>query len=199
MSSQNNEVPLHVEEDEKHLLLDHSYDGIQELNHPLPRWWNFLFYVAIYFGVAYWLFYSVLDAPNLRDEFKKEMGVIQKIKLDYEKLTGAFKPEVFAEWDKPETLARAQQVFEDNCLACHAENGRGDIGPNLTDNYWLLTKGTPETNYKIVYYGSEENGMPAWGEVLSTDEIYLALVYVKSIHNTFHPEGKEPQGEKIDD
>lgn len=44
------ETKLHVEEDEKHLLLDHNYDGLQELNHPLPFWWQFTFYGGIIFG-----------------------------------------------------------------------------------------------------------------------------------------------------
>lgn len=197
MNDNNNNEKLHVEEDEKHLLLDHNYDGIQELNHPLPNWWNGGFYIGIIFGILYWMFYSVMDGPTLRDEYHAEMEPIKQAQLNYKNSNEIFKVELYNEWDKPENLTKAKQVYEDNCFACHAEDGRGDIGPNLTDDYWLLTQGTPETNYKVVFFGSEENGMPAWGEVLPVEEIYLALIYIDSLKNTFHPEGKEPQGEKI--
>lgn len=195
MSQQDNK--LDVKEDEKHLLLDHAYDGIQELNHPLPRWWNILFYVGILYGFGYWTYYTFMDGPTLRDELKQDMVVIDEARAEYKRLTEAFKPEVYEQWNKPEHMARAKVIYEDNCLACHAENGRGDVGPNLTDDHWLLTQGTPETNYPVVYYGSEENGMPAWGEVLPSEEIYLALVFINSLKHTFHPEGKEPEGEKV--
>jgi len=199
MSSDNKNTQLHVEENEKHLLLDHSYDGIQELNHPLPRWWNVIFYTAIFFGVCYWTYYSFLGGPTLRDELKKEYAQVKVLQDEYKKLTAEFNPGKYAEFNKPENKEKALAVFTDNCLQCHAEGGRGDVGPNLTDNYWLLAKGTPETIYHTVYVGSEENGMPAWGEVLSSDDIYLAVTYVMSLHNTFHPQGKAPQGEKVDD
>lgn len=195
MSDINNK--LDVKEDEKHLLLDHDYDGIQELNHPLPRWWNILFYAGILYGFGYWGYYTFMDGPTLRDELKQDMVAIDEARAEYKRLTEAFKPEVYEQWNKPEHMARAKVIYEDNCLACHAEDGRGDVGPNLTDAHWLLTQGTPETNYPVVYYGSEENGMPAWGEVLPSEEIYLALVFINSLKHTFHPEGKEAEGEKV--
>lgn len=194
---QDNKNKLHVEEDEKHLLLDHDYDGIQELNHPLPNWWNSLFIIGVIFGIFYWMFYSLMDGPTLRDEYVAELAPIQKAQLDYKNKNEIFKPEVYATWDKPENMEKAKVVYEDNCLACHAEAGRGDVGPNLTDSYWLLSDGTPEQNYKVVFFGSEENGMPAWGEVLPVEDIYLALSYINTLKNTNHPEGKEPQGEKV--
>ncbi len=197
--SNDNKNQLHVEEDEKHLLLDHNYDGIQELNHPLPGWWNVIFYAGIVFGICYWTYYSFLGGKTLRDELKTEMTVIKQAQAEYKILTEAYKPDVFEQFNKPENMEQALAVFTDNCLQCHAEDGRGDVGPNLTDDFWLVSKGDPETNYKIIYYGSEENGMPAWGEVLSSEEIYQALVYVNSLKNTFHPEGKDPEGEKISD
>tara|TARA_R110002049_G_scaffold254927_1_gene430420 strand:+ start:307 stop:906 length:600 start_codon:yes stop_codon:yes gene_type:complete len=193
----NNEDQLHVEEDEKHLLLDHDYDGIQELNHPLPRWWNIIFYVAIVYGIGYWTYYTFMDGLTLREELVSEMEPISQAQADYKRLTEAFNQQVYDQWNTKENLELVKTVYEDNCLACHEEGGKGDVGPNLTDNYWLISQGTPETNYNVVYYGSEENGMPAWGEVLSSEEIYQAIVYVNSIKNTNHPEGKEPQGEVV--
>ena len=65
--SENNETKLHVEEDEKHLLMDHNYDGIQELNNPLPSWWAFTFYFGIAFAIFYFILYQVMGAPSLSD------------------------------------------------------------------------------------------------------------------------------------
>lgn len=198
MSSENKNTQLHVEENEKHLLLDHDYDGIQELNHPLPRWWNVIFYATVLFGIGYWTYYTFLNGPTLRDRFKKEYAQVKVLQEEYKKLTAAFNPDKYAKFNTPENKDKALEVFTANCVQCHAEGGRGDVGPNLTDNYWLVAKGTPETIYNTVYNGSEANGMPAWGEVLPSDDIYLAVTYVMSLHNTFNPKGKEPQGEKIE-
>lgn len=195
--SHDNPNQLHVEDDEKHLLLDHNYDGIQELNHPLPKWWNVLFYAGIIYGLGYWTYYTFLGGKTLQEELESDMVIVRETQAEYKRLTEAYKPELYEQFNKPENMDQALAIYTDNCLQCHAENGRGDVGPNLTDDHWLLTQGTPETNYQIIYYGSEENGMPAWGEVLSSEEIYQALVYVNSLKNTFHPEGKEPQGEKV--
>ena len=56
MSSDNRNKDLHVEKDEEHLLLDHNYDGIHELDNPLPSWWQFTFYGAIVFSIFYFIF-----------------------------------------------------------------------------------------------------------------------------------------------
>ncbi|MDH4468523.1 MAG: cbb3-type cytochrome c oxidase N-terminal domain-containing protein [Bacteriovoracaceae bacterium] len=196
-NDKNDKNKIIVLEDEKKLLLDHDYDGIQELNHPLPKWWNFIFYTSCLFGLGYWAYYSFLGGPTQRDDLKQEMVGITAKQDEYKKLNSQYNEAKFAEFDKPENLLKGKEVFANNCVQCHEDGGYGNIGPNLTDDYWLVSKGNPETNYNIVYSGSEANGMPAWGEVLSSDDIYLALVYVKSLKNTFHPKGKEAQGEKV--
>lgn len=190
---------LHVEPDEKHLLLDHNYDGIQELNHPLPSWWNFLFYVGILFGIGYGIYYEFLGGKSLRAEFKEDYSKVKAIQDEYKKLNGPFDPNQYAVYATPTERKTAEQIYVDNCQQCHLEGGRGDIGPNLTDKYWLLAKGTPQTIYNVVFTGSEENGMPAWGEVLSSEDIYRVVGYVMTFKNTNHPQGKAPQGEPVDE
>lgn len=192
------ETKLHVQEDEKDILLDHSYDGIQELNHPLPSWWAFLFYAFIIYGIGHFVYFVFLGGPSLRDEFKKEYAVVVAHQEEFKKLEGEFNPETYAEFSTPEQIKKGAEVFENNCVACHMEKGYGDIGPNLTDNYWLWAKGTPETVYPIVFNGVVDNGMPNWAEVLSKEEIYQVVAYVQTLHNTNHPKGKAPQGEKVE-
>lgn len=193
------ETKLHVEENEKHLLLDHHYDGIQELDHPLPSWWQFTFYGAIVFAFFYFIFYQIMGGPTLRDEFKKDYDRVISVQNEFKKKTGAFDPEQYNGLMAAGGLKKGEEIFTNNCVACHQEKGRGDIGPNLTDEYWLWAKGTPETIFPVVFNGVVENGMPAWSEVLSTEEIYQVVSYVQSLHNTHVADGKAPQGNKVDD
>lgn len=198
MSEQQN-TKLEVMADEHHLLLDHDYDGIQELNHPLPNWWNMIFLISCVFGVGYWVYYSFMGGPSLKDEFNRDHAKIVAAQEDFKRQNSAFKQEYYDKMVAEGGLQKGAEVYELNCLPCHAENGRGDIGPNLTDKNWLIAKGTPETLYQVVFNGSEENGMPAWSELISQDEIYQAVIYVNSLKNTFAKDGKEPEGELIED
>lgn len=192
------ETKLHVEENEKHLLLDHDYDGIQELNHPLPFWWSATFYGGIVFAICYLAYYQFMGGPTLRDEFKKEYAVIAAHQEEFKKQESAFNPEVFAKFNTPDGIKKGEEVFTNNCVACHLEKGKGDIGPNLTDEYWLWAKGTPETVYPVVFNGVVDNGMPNWSEVLSRDEIYQVVAYVQTLHLTHQAGGKAPQGNKVE-
>lgn len=194
----NNEQKVQVLEDEKHLLLDHSYDGIHELDHKLPNWWQFTFYGAIVFGVFYFIFYSIMGGPTLRDEFQKEYAKIAALQEELKKKSGGFDKEMYEKIIADDGVKKGEAVFVTNCVACHKEQGVGDIGPNLTDKFWINSKGTPETNYPVVFNGVPENGMPTWGGVISTEEIYQVIAYVQTLHNKNLP-GKEPQGNPVEE
>lgn len=195
--SDNNDK-LHLEEGEKKILLDHSYDGIHELNNPLPAWWKFMFYGGIGFGVFYFILYQIMGAPTLRDEFKRDYAVIKELQDKFNQQNGTFDEAKYQAILKDDGEKKGQLVFETNCVACHKEKGIGDIGPNLTDEFWLWAKGTPETIYPVVFNGVPQNGMPTWSETLSNEEIYQVVSYVQSLHNTHLPGGKEPQGNKVE-
>jgi cytochrome c oxidase cbb3-type subunit 3 len=194
--NKNEETKLEVKPDEQHLLLDHSYDGIQELNHPLPKWWNVIFYTCCVFAAGYFTYYQLMKGPSLRDEFKVSYEKVLAAQAEFKKKNSAFNVDHYNAIIADEGVKKGAEVFVNNCLPCHAENGKGDIGPNLTDDHWLVAKSTPDTIYNVVFSGSEANGMPAWAEVLSKDEIYQAAAYVSSLKNTF-VKGKTPEGEKI--
>lgn len=188
---------LHLEEGEKEILIDHAYDSIQELNNPLPSWWTFTFYGGIAFAIFYFMFF-LMGAPTLREEFLKDHGLILEIQNEYNKKNGFFDDTKFKAIFKNDGINKGKQVFETNCVACHKEKGIGDIGPNLTDEYWLWAKGTPETIYPVVFKGVPENGMPTWSGILTNDEIYQVVAYVQSLHNSHRPGGKAPQGKKVE-
>ncbi len=192
----NKEEKNQVEESEKHLLLDHDYDNIQEFNYPLPSWWNGIFIICIVFAGGYFLYYQFLGGPSLKDEFTVEYKVILEKQAAFKKLNATFNPEFYQKILADNGVAKGEEVYELNCMPCHMEQGQGDVGPNLTDDHWLIAKGTPETIYPVVFNGSEANGMPVWSELISKEEMYQAVAYIMTFHNKF-VKGKEPQGEKV--
>lgn len=194
-----NKNNLHLEEGEHKILLDHSYDGIQELDHPLPSWWKFTFYGGIAFAIFYFILYQIMGAPTLREEFKKDYAVIQSLQEKFNLQNGAFDEKKYQAVLASDGVKKGQTVFETNCVACHKEKGIGDIGPNLTDEYWLWAKGTAATIYPVVFNGVPQNGMPTWSGTLSNDEIYQVVAYVQTLHNTHQPGGKALQGVKVED
>lgn len=198
MNDHNQESKLEVRPDEKDLLIEHVYDGIQELNHPLPSWWNLILYISIIFSVGYFAYYQFFGGASLEQEFEKEYSEILAAQQEFKRQNELFKEEHYKAVVADDGVNKGKAVFELNCLPCHAENGKGDVGPNLTDAHWMIAKGTPETIYSVVFSGSEENGMPAWAELLPKDEIYQAVAYVMSLKNTYQKGGKAPQGEKIE-
>jgi cytochrome c oxidase cbb3-type subunit 3 len=191
-------VKLDVKEDEKHLLIDHAYDDIQELNHPLPSWWNTIWGISIIFSAGYFVYYQFMGGPTLKEEFHKDYQVVLAKQAEFKKRESGFNQDYYAKIVAEKGVQKGKEVFEVNCVPCHAAGGVGDVGPNLTDDHWLIAKGTPDTIYSVIFNGSEANGMPIWSEMISKDEIYQAVAYVMTFHNTFK-KGKEPQGEKVAD
>lgn len=190
---------LILQDDEKHLVLDHDYDGIHELNHPLPSWWTGTWILSFVFCVPYFMYYVMMDGPTLTDEYNAEMAKINKVIEAEVAKSSNFSVEMYNTWvAKNDGVNKGKVVYEENCLSCHMDGGAGDIGPNLTDNYWIHAKGTPETIYPVVVKGVEENGMPAWGEVLSKEDMMAVVSYVMSLKGTNPPNAKEPQGELVE-
>lgn len=191
---------LHLLEDEKHLVLDHDYDGIHELNHPLPSWWLGIWIISIVFSIPYFMYYHIAGGDGLRATYVKDMDKLSVIKAEQAKLLGVFDVEDYKTWlSNNDGVKLGATVYEENCLSCHAEGGGGDIGPNLTDKFWINAKDrSPEEIYPVINKGVEENGMPAWGEVLSKEDMYAAMAYVISLKGSTPPKAKEPQGENIE-
>lgn len=178
-------------EDDK-LIVDHEYDGIQELDNPLPGWWLATFYGTIIFSFLYYIHYSFTGAPNLQQELATTMASIQEMK-------SKSAPLVFSESElekklTPETVQQGRAVYLAKCSACHAENGGGMIGPNLTDPAWIHGEGKLADLYKVIAEGVADKGMPAWGEMLKSEELLSVVSYVASLRNSNVAGGKPAQG-----
>lgn len=174
------------------LLLDHNYDGIQELDNPLPRWWVYLFALCCVFALGYFSYYTFFGGPTLVEELdqqlaKKSGASQQGQTVDYTALVS----------DK-DMISKGKVIYDSKCASCHNAQGQGLIGPNLTDAYWIHGKGTPEDIQKVVIEGVAEKGMLAWGTLLKPEEIQAVVVFVHSLKGTNPSNPKEPQGTKVE-
>jgi cytochrome c oxidase cbb3-type subunit 3 len=187
-------------EEEKELLIAHDFDGIQELDNPVPAWFMYLFYATIIFAAGYLLTYHVFKiAPLQYEEYKTEMAqadIAKKIYLS--KAANRVDENTVKLTKDPAVLAAGQAVFKTTCVACHGDRAQGNVGPNLTDDYWLHGNKVSDL-FKTIKYGVLSKGMPTWEKQLSPKQISDVANYVESLHGTNPPNPKQPQGTKETD
>jgi cytochrome c oxidase cbb3-type subunit 3 len=183
--------------EEKDMLIDHEYDGIKELDNPTPAWFMFLFYSTVAFAVAYLLIYHVFGIGQLQyDEYKTELAQAEIVKKQYlSKAANLVDENTVKLVADAGTIKAGEGIFKQNCAACHGDKGQGMVGPNLTDDYWLHG-GNIKALFKTIKYGVAAKGMPTWEKQLSPKQLSDVSNYIKSLHATNPPNGKEPQGEK---
>lgn len=183
-------------EKEQEIVLDHNYDGIRELDNDLPPWWVYMFYATIVFAVVYFLRYEVFDGTNQIQEYEIEVA---QAKADLEEYKRNNKDLIDAEtvelMTDPSDLAMGKVIYADNCIACHKDNGGGGIGPNLTDDYWILGGGIKNIYRTIAEGGRPGKGMVAWKSELKPSEMAQVSSYVMSLHGTNPPDAKAEEGE----
>lgn len=186
--------------EEKSLLMDHEFDGIQELDNPTPKWFMALFYATITFAVCYLLIYHVFDlAPLQYQEYKNEMAqaAIEK-QLYLSKAANKVDENTVKLTKDPSVLADGHAVFQQRCSPCHGDHAQGVIGPNLTDDYWLHG-GQISQVFTTIKYGVPSKGMPTWESQLTPKQIADVANYVKSLQGTNPANPKAPQGIKETD
>jgi cytochrome c oxidase cbb3-type subunit 3 len=183
--------------EEKEILIAHDYDGIQELDNPIPAWFMWLFYGTIIFGVGYLLNYHVFNTGQLQyQEYKTEMAQADIAKKLYlSKAANQVDENTVKLVHDPAVLAAGQAIFKQSCTVCHGPNAQGNVGPNLTDDYWLHGNKINDL-FKTVKYGVLTKGMPTWEKALSPKQISDVVNYIKSVHGTNPPNPKAPQGVK---
>jgi cytochrome c oxidase cbb3-type subunit 3 len=186
--------------EEKELLIAHDYDGIQELDNPIPAWFMYLFYATIIFSVGYLLNYHVFHFGQLQyEEYNTEMAQADIAKKAYLSKAANRVDENTVKLDaEPAVLASGQAIFKQSCVPCHGDHAQGVVGPNLTDDYWLHG-GKINDVFKTIKYGIQAKGMPTWEKQLSPKQISDVANYIKSLHGTNPTGAKEPQGEKESD
>lgn len=184
-------------EQEEEIVLDHNYDGIKELDNTLPPWWVYMFYATIVFAVVYLVRFHVLDGDNQIVEYNKAVAQAQielnKYKATATDLITAENVELLTD---EKDLSRGKAVFNLNCASCHLADGGGSIGPNLTDEFWILGGGIKNVFNTIHNGGRDGKGMIAWNKTLKAADIAKVASYVISLQGTTPANGKAPQGDK---
>ena len=180
----------------------HEWDGIKELNTPLPRWWVLSFYATILWAIGYWIVYPAwplisshttgLFHYSTRASVAEDLADLEKLRGEKMAVLGNAS---LAEIEKDPALlalarARGKTVFADNCAPCHGTGGAGAKGyPNLNDDDWLWG-GSLDQILQTIQYGARsghakthESQMLAFGRdgILKKDEIVTVANYVRSL------------------
>jgi cytochrome c oxidase cbb3-type subunit III len=183
-------------DDERDVQLEHTYDGIRELDNYMPPWLKYVFYITIVFGVVYVVNYSVLGIGKTQlEEYEAELA-IAAIEAEQRQHLAAFTiDETNVQFDASGPSIKAgMALYENNCVACHALDGGGGVGPNLTDDYWIHG-GSIEDIFRVVKYGVIEKGMIPWQDQLSPEEMQQVSSYVLTLVNSTPANPKAPQGD----
>lgn len=186
-------------EQEKDIQLDHSYDGIVELDNFMPPWLKYVFYMSIAFAVIYFVNYSVLGlGQNQYEEYEEELAIAAMEEEARGESMLASIDETNVEFDaSTPTIEAGEELYAGNCAACHAMDGGGGVGPNLTDEFWIHG-GDIKDIFSVVKYGVVEKGMIPWQDQLSPEQMQQVSSYILSLQGITPANPKEPQGEKYE-
>ncbi len=169
----------------------HVWDeDLTELNNPLPRWWMWLFYITIVFGLAY----LVLFPGTALWQGTLGWTSARQLKAENETAEQQYAP-LYAEFasknikllaENPRAMAMGQRLFLNNCAQCHGSDARGSKGfPNLTDKDWLHG-GLPE-NIELSILDGRHGQMPPMAAAIGSDEEVRNLAnYVASLSHGGH-------------
>ena len=193
----NASVPV---EQEKDIELDHSFDGIKELDNHLPPWWKWLFYGTIGWAAIYFfVFHFSKSLPLSQEEYHNEIAMAE----EQAKQRKAGQPEAEGIDENNLTflndaaiIEKGKKVFTQNpCGSCHRNDGGGNtIGPNLTDEFWIHG-GDTKSIFNTIKNGAVDKGMPAWGKAMSPQDLRDVTFFIMSLQGSNPPNAKAPQGE----
>jgi cytochrome c oxidase cbb3-type subunit 3 len=182
-------------------VMGHVWDeNLEEYNNPLPRWWMWLFYITLAFGLVYLILYPGLGS------FKGVLDWSSHAAYDQEqgKARDKYQPlyTKYAAMDLPALAADAQardlgqRLFLNNCAQCHASDGRGARGfPNLTDNDWLY--GGDPKSIEATITGGRSGVMPPWGKALGEQSVKDVAHYVMQLSGRTHDGLRAHRGKEI--
>ncbi len=183
-------------EHEQDVLMHHDYDGIRELDNVLPPWWLWLFYGSIIWGVVYLVNLHVINIwPDQKTLYSQEMDQAKTDVAAYmATLTNLVDENNVTASADASVIASGKGIFTQYCVACHMANGEGNVGPNLTDAYWLHGGGIKNV-FKTIKYGVPEKGMISWQSQLKPAEIQAVASYILGLQGSNPPNAKAPQGD----
>jgi len=178
--------------------MGHSFDGIEEYDNPLPKWWFWLFVGTLVFGAGYLVLYPGLgNWKGLLPGYENGWTGANEWQKEMEKADARFGP-IFAKYaampvedvaKDPQALKMGSRLFASNCSVCHGSDAKGAYGfPNLTDQDWRWG-GEPET-IKASIMNGRHGVMPAWVEVIGDQGVAdVAAFVLTNLDGRSLPEG----------
>ncbi len=169
--------------------MHHEYDGIRELDNPIPGYLQMIMYGSIVFAVVYLAHYHFLGTgPLSGEEYQIEMAEAELKYKDVELPESAL-----IRITDISRLEKAATVFDANCATCHRTDLGGDSGPNLTDPYWLHG-GDIKAIYATITNGVPGKTMIGWKKKISSQQRLELASYIMSKQGTNPADPKEPEG-----
>ncbi|QFY63005.1 cytochrome-c oxidase, cbb3-type subunit III (plasmid) [Rhizobium grahamii] len=207
----------HVDEISGVETTGHEWDGIRELNNPMPRWWVWTFYATILWAIAYAIAYPSI--PMIKDTTKGLLGFSSRAELQqdldqakvaqirfHDQIAARTVQEIDADPALREfAIAGGASAFKVNCAPCHGSGATGGAGfPNLNDDDWLWG-GDLDSIQKTIAHGirydadadTHVSEMPAFGEILDSTQTAQVAAYVWSLTNTPSDAARAVAGKQI--
>ena len=203
----NRKVAVTDDEDPENKTTGHVYDGIEEYDNPLPKWWFLLFIGTFVFAIFYLILYPGMGNWKGFFPFEGYEGGWTSVKqlereqskafTQYQSSYGIYSSmpvEVLA--NNPKAMKMGQRLFANNCAVCHGADGGGALGfPNLTDNDWLY--GGAPAQIKATLIHGRQAAMPAWQGVIGEKGIAEVTEYVLSLSGRDYDQSQYAAGQKI--
>lgn len=187
---------------ETNKTVGHSFDGIEEYDNPLPKWWYYLFVATCVFSLGYLALYPGLGnykgllGWTSANQWEAE---VQQADARYGELYAKYGDTPVAELaENDDAMQMGQRLFSNNCAVCHGSAGRGSLGfPNLTDDDWLYG-GDPDTILTTLHQGRNGN-MPAKGTMpgMTSEQVDQVVNYVLSFSDRAKDEEAAAKGEQV--
>ncbi len=169
--------------------MHHDYDGIKELDNPMPAWLRLVFLGTIGFGVVYLIHFHVLKTGALsKEEYEMEMAsaaeTYKSVELPDDQLIVV---------SDPGRLAKASEVFQQICATCHRKDLGGESGPNLTDEFWLHGNSVKEI-YLTITNGVAGKSMISWKDQIPSSERLAIASFILSKQGSKPANPRAPEG-----
>ena len=176
---------------ERDIVRPHHFDGIQEYDNDLPRWWMALLVLSVVWALLYAFYYHVMGLPLGPDKLAAELAEISELKA--KNSTGPLPEELLRELShNPERIAKGKALFAANqCVTCHGPDSTGFVGPNLRDDWWIYGSDM-SLIVETVTLGRLNNAMPAQGKNLSADELINLACFLAERNRSEKSSGKLP-------
>ncbi len=174
--------------------MHHDYDGIRELDNPMPAWLRLLFFGTIAFAIVYLLHYQVFKTGALsKEEYDMEIAAAAETYKSVE-----LPDDQLIQITDAGRLNGAQAIFWENCATCHRKDLGGESGPNLTDAFWLHGS-TVKDIYHTITNGVPGKTMISWKDrIPSQDRLAIAsFILSKQGSNPVNP--RVPEGVQAGD